>query len=72
MGYSFFSKVEIPLRPQIIAETYQLKNIISPPFPIELEKPAIALISTVSNTNKGAKQAFYRSKKRLLKIYGEK
>jgi predicted ATP-grasp superfamily ATP-dependent carboligase len=71
-GYSFFSKVQVPSRPQIITETYQMKNIMSPPFPVELRKPAIALISTTSCTNKGVKQAFYRTKKQLLKIYGEK
>ena len=71
-GYSFFSKVQVPSRPQIIIKTYQIKNIVSPPFTVELRKPAIALISTTSSTNKGAKQAFYRTKKRLLNIYGEK
>ena len=70
-GYSFFSKVQVPPKLQFLRETYHIKNIISPPFPIELKKSATALISTTSSTEKGAQQAFYWTKKRLLKIYGE-
>ncbi|MEJ2280542.1 MAG: ATP-grasp domain-containing protein [Candidatus Bathyarchaeota archaeon] len=70
-GYSFFSKVQVPPKLKFLRETYHIKNIISPPFPIELKKSATALISTTSSTEKGTQQAFYRTKKRLLKIYGE-
>jgi hypothetical protein len=66
-GYSFFSKAEIP-NPQVITETYKLKDVISPPFPIEGNKSAYALIATFSTSPKGAETAFYRTKKRLLKI----
>jgi predicted ATP-grasp superfamily ATP-dependent carboligase len=69
-GYSFFSKAEIPPSPQIITETYKLKEVISPPFPIEENKSAYALIATVSASPEGAESAFYRTKKRLLKLYG--
>ena len=68
-GYSFFSKVEVPPRPQIIEETYKLKEVVSPPFPIEGKKSAYALIATVSTSPKGAESAFYRTKKRLLNLY---
>jgi predicted ATP-grasp superfamily ATP-dependent carboligase len=68
-GYAFFSKVEVPSRRQIIAETYKLKDVISPPFPIEGNKSAYALLATVSTSPKGAKSAFYRAKKRLLNLY---
>jgi predicted ATP-grasp superfamily ATP-dependent carboligase len=68
-GYSFFSKVEVPSRPQIIAETYKPKDVISPPFPIEKNKPAVALIATLSTSPKGAESAFHRAKKRLLNLY---
>jgi len=68
--YSFFSKVEVPPSPQIITETYKLKEVISPPFPIKGNKSAYALIATVSTSPKGAESAFYRTKKRLLKLYG--
>ncbi|MEJ2240651.1 MAG: ATP-grasp domain-containing protein [Candidatus Bathyarchaeota archaeon] len=70
-GYSFFSKVQVPSQPQFLGQTYHIKNIISPPFPVELKKPSIALISATSCTDKGAQRAFYRTKNRLLNIYGE-
>ena len=68
-GYAFFSKVQVPSRPQIIAETYKLKAVISPPFPIEGNKSAYALIATSSTSPRGAQSAFYRAKKRLLNLY---
>jgi predicted ATP-grasp superfamily ATP-dependent carboligase len=68
-GYAFFSKVEVPRRPQIIRDAYRMKEVISPPFPIEGNKSACALIATVSASPKGAESAFYRAKKRLLKLY---
>ncbi len=68
-GYCFFSKVEIPPRPQIITETYKMEDVISPPFPIEENKSAYALVATVSTSPKGAESAFYRTKKRLLNLY---
>jgi predicted ATP-grasp superfamily ATP-dependent carboligase len=68
-GYSFFSKVEVPPRPQIITETYKLEDVISHPFPIKGNKSAYALIATVSTSPKGAESAFYRTKKRLLNLY---
>ncbi len=68
-GYAFFSKVEVAPRPQIIAETYKLKEVISPPFPIVGNQSAYALIATSSTSLKGAKSAFYRAKKRLLAFY---
>ena len=69
-GYALFSKVEAPLRPQITAETYRLKNVVSPPFPIEGNQSAYALIATSSTSPKGAKSAFYRAKRRLQKLSG--
>jgi len=68
-GYAFFSKVEVPSDPQIIAETYKLKNVVSPPFPIEENRTAYALIATSSTSLSGAQSAFYRTKKRLLNLY---
>jgi predicted ATP-grasp superfamily ATP-dependent carboligase len=64
-GYTFFSKVQVPSLPQMITETYRLKDVVSPPFPIE-ENTAYALISASSS----AQSAFYRTKKRLLSLYG--
>ena len=68
-GYALFSKVEVPSDPQIIAETYKIKEIVSPPFPIEENKTAYALIATSSTSYRGAQSAFYRTKKRLLNLY---
>jgi predicted ATP-grasp superfamily ATP-dependent carboligase len=68
-GYAFFSKVEVHPRRQIIDETYKLKDVISPPFPIEGNRSAYALIATASTSPKGAESAFHRTKKRLLNLY---
>ena len=67
--YTFFSKVEVPSDPQIIDETYKLKDVISSPFPIEDSKTVYALIATSSTSLDGAQSAFYRTKKRLLSLY---
>jgi len=69
-GYAFVSKVETPSYPQIFAETYKLKNVVSPPFPIKGNKSAYALVATSSSSHGGAQSAFYRTKKRLLSLYG--
>ena len=68
-GYTFFSKVQVPSIPQMITETYRLKDVVSPPFPIE-ENTAYALIAASSSSIRGAQSAFYRTKKRLLSLYG--
>jgi predicted ATP-grasp superfamily ATP-dependent carboligase len=69
-GYALFSKVDVPLRPQIIAKTYRLREVISPPFPIESNRSACALLATSSSSLKGAQSAFYKARSRLLKLYG--
>jgi predicted ATP-grasp superfamily ATP-dependent carboligase len=68
-GYSFFSKVEVPLRLQVFAETYRLEDVVSPPFPIE-DKTAYALIAAASTSPEEAESAFQRTKEQLLKLYG--
>lgn len=70
IGYTLFSKVEVASNSHNIAETYKLKDVISPPFPIDHNKPAVGLIASSSISSKGAQTAFYRAKKRLLKICG--
>ncbi|MCJ7721336.1 ATP-grasp domain-containing protein, partial [Candidatus Bathyarchaeota archaeon] len=69
-GYAFFSKVEVPSCRQVVAETYNLKDVVSPPFPIE-ENTVYALIASSSSSPRGAQSAFYRTKKRLLSLYGD-
>ena len=68
-GYTFFSKVEVPSYPEIVSEIYKLKDVVSPPFPVE-ENTAYALIASSSTSPKGAQSGFYHTKKRLLSFYG--
>ena len=63
-GCAFFSKVKVPANPTILAESYKLKNVVSPPFLIE-ENTACALIATSSSSIRGAQSAFYRVKEQL-------
>lgn len=67
-GYVFFSKVQVPVLPQIVSKAYRLKDVISPPFTIE-ENVDYALIAAFSKSLKGAQSSFYRTKKRLLELY---
>lgn len=67
-GYSFFSKVVVPSNPVTVYKTYNLKEVITPPFPIE-EKEAYALVSSYSSTVRGAQSAFFQTKKKLLSLY---
>jgi len=69
-GYSFFSKIKVPATSnQQIAQTYNLKEVVSPPFPVQENEPTYALVAVDSTTNNGAKSAFYRAKKRLINLY---
>ncbi|WNZ29627.1 MAG: ATP-grasp domain-containing protein [Candidatus Bathyarchaeota archaeon] len=68
-GYTFFSKIELPSSSQKTTETYNLKEIVSPPFLVEENKLAYTFVVTCSNTSKGAQSAFYKTKKRLLSNY---
>lgn len=68
-GYAFFSKVKVPPTRQLFLETYRLKEVISPPFPIATDEPAYALLATHSSTLKNAQAAFYRARRRLLKLF---
>ena len=66
--YTFFSKIEVPWNNQNLTETYNMKKIISPPFPFEENKPAYALAVTESTSSKGAQSAFYRTKRKMLNM----
>jgi predicted ATP-grasp superfamily ATP-dependent carboligase len=68
-GYSYFSKIKVPPNSQLVKETYKLDEVVSPPFPIEENKPAYALVAAVSTSPKEAEKAFHRTKRRLLKLY---
>lgn len=69
--YAFFSKVEVPGYPKILPETYKLKDVIAPPFPIEKNKPSFALVASSGSSSRDAQLAFYRTKRRLLSLYGD-
>ncbi len=68
-GYTFFSKVKVPSAgSQKTSQTYNVKGVVSPHFPVEKNKPAYALVAGDSTTSNGSRAAFYRAKKQLFKI----
>jgi predicted ATP-grasp superfamily ATP-dependent carboligase len=68
-GYAFFSKVETPL-PTIDAlqKTYEINEVVSPPFPVPSNGTACALVSSHAATLKTATARFREAKKRVLSI----
>jgi hypothetical protein len=68
-GYAFFSKVETPL-PTIDAlqKTYEIDEVVSPPFPVSSSGTACALVSFHAATLKAATARFREAKKRVLSI----
>jgi len=67
-GYAFFSKVRVTPTRRVFTETYKLKEMVSPPFPIALDELAYALLAVHSDKLKNAQTAFYRAKKSILKL----
>jgi predicted ATP-grasp superfamily ATP-dependent carboligase len=66
-GYAIFSKIETPL-PTIDAlqKTYEVSEVISPPFPVSSNGTACTLISSHGATLKAATARFREAKKRVL------
>jgi predicted ATP-grasp superfamily ATP-dependent carboligase len=66
-GYAFFSKVEAPL-PTIDAlqKTYEVNEVVSPPFPVSSSGTAYTLVSSHGATVKAATASFREAKKRVL------
>ena len=66
-GYAFFSKVETPL-PTIDAlqKTYEVNEVVSPPFPVSSSDTAYTLVSSYGATVKAATARFREAKKRVL------
>jgi predicted ATP-grasp superfamily ATP-dependent carboligase len=66
-GYAFFSKVETPL-PSIDAlqKTYEVNEVVSPPFPVLENGAACALVSSYGATLKAATARLREAKKRVL------
>jgi predicted ATP-grasp superfamily ATP-dependent carboligase len=66
-GYAFLSKIETPL-PTIDAlqKTYEVSEVISPPFPVSSNGTACTLISSHGATLKAATARFREAKKRVF------
>jgi predicted ATP-grasp superfamily ATP-dependent carboligase len=66
-GYAFFSKVETPL-PTVDAlqKTYEVSEVVSPPFPVSSSGTAYTLFSSHGATVKAATARFREAKKRVL------
>jgi hypothetical protein len=67
-GYVFFSKVKIPLMPQIFKETYKFENVVSPPFPTASDEQACTLIAAYGDSKEEAQASFCKTKSHLLKL----
>jgi len=69
VGYAFFSKVKTP-KPttEALRKTYEIDEIVSPPFPVPCNDAAYALALSHRATLKEAMVGFHEAKKRLLNI----
>jgi hypothetical protein len=67
-GYVFFSKVKVPSMPQIFKETYNLENVVSPPFSSASDEPACALLAAYGNSIEEAQASFHQAESHLLKL----
>jgi predicted ATP-grasp superfamily ATP-dependent carboligase len=68
-GYAFFSKVETPLPTlDALQKTYEVNEVVSPPFPVSSSGTACALVSSHAATVKAATAGFREAKKRVLSI----
>jgi predicted ATP-grasp superfamily ATP-dependent carboligase len=66
-GYAFFSKAETPLPTiEALKKTYEVNEVISPPFPVSSNGTACALVSSHGATVKAATARFREAKKRVL------
>jgi predicted ATP-grasp superfamily ATP-dependent carboligase len=68
-GYSFFSKVKTPTPAiEALQKTYEMDELVSPPFPVPGSDTAFALILSHRATLKDAEAGFHEAKKRLFSI----
>jgi predicted ATP-grasp superfamily ATP-dependent carboligase len=71
-GYAFFSKVTVPTVPnKILPKICKSEEIISPPFSIEGDETAYALLIAHSAKLKSAKTKLYEATKRLINMLQE-
>lgn len=68
-GYAFFSKVEASLPTlDALQKTYEVNEVVSPPFPVSSSGTACALVSSHGATVKAATARFREAKKRVFSI----
>lgn len=68
-GYAFFLKVKVPTPTRkTLSKIYELKEVISPPFPTPGNTTAHALLVSYSARLKDAKIGLYKAEKRLLDV----
>ena len=66
-GYSFFSKVVTPEpNAEALQKTYEMDELVSPPFPLSGNGTACALLLSHRATLKEAMSGFHEAKKHLL------
>ncbi len=71
-GYAYFSKVEtIPPTIDALQKTYEINEVVSPPFPVSSSGTGCALVSSHATTLKAAKAGFLEAKKRMLNTIGK-
>jgi len=68
--YAFFGKVEVPVSCHVFFEATELEEVVSPPFQLEGESSAYALVAVASTSPELAQAKFVRIKNRLLTLCG--
>jgi predicted ATP-grasp superfamily ATP-dependent carboligase len=71
-GFAYFSKIETPPNAGLAVQAANAENVVVPPFPVEPNKPAYALVLGASNSLRGAQSKFTRTKNRLQQQYRSK
>lgn len=68
-GYTTFLKIDVPTPSyESLQRVYELKELVSPPFPIGNEDVTYGLISASSAKLSDARTRLYRTKRRLLNV----
>lgn len=66
-GYAYFSKVETPLPTiEALQKTYEMNDVVSPPFPVSNSSITCALVLSHGATLKAATARFREAKRRVL------
>ena len=66
VGYACFSKVKTPkFTIEAVKQTYDIVEVVSPPFPVSTDESACALLCSHRNTLENARRGLDEAKKRL-------